>query len=135
MLEVATAGVREQPFWNGQRIGGVAMGGAGLVSMIVGAAFAAKAAAKNSDSLPHCLPSDVTKCDATGVALRNDAFTAAHVSTGTFIAGGVLAAGGIVVFLTAPRKPTASADSQAGRLELRPVAGPGIAALTFRGTW
>jgi hypothetical protein len=134
VLEAAGAG-DAAPFWNGQRFAGVAIGGAGVVGMVVGAAFAAKASTKNSDSLPHCQPNDVTKCDATGVGLRNDAFTAAHVSTGTFVAGGVLAAGGLVVFLTATRKNAPAQDEKTGALQLLPMAGPGIAGLTFRGTW
>ncbi len=119
-------------WWTGQRIAGVSLGGAGVVGMIVGAAFAAKAAGKNSDSLPHCLPSDEVKCDATGVALRNEAFDAAQISNVTFIAGGILAASGLMVVLTAPSAPTRK-DVPSARVQ--PMIGAGLAGLTLQGAW
>jgi serine/threonine-protein kinase len=136
VLEAESTATQEQAFWGGQRIAGAALGGAGVASMIVGAVFAAKAAGRNSDSLPHCLPNDVTKCDATGVSLRNDAFTASHISTGMFVAGGVLVAGGLVVFLTAPRKSVAPlSDDKGTALRVSPLFGPGVAGVTFTGAW
>jgi serine/threonine-protein kinase len=118
--------------WGAQRTAGVILGGVGLAGMVVGAIFAAKAAVKNGESLPHCLVSDVTKCDATGVALRDQAFDAAHVSTGTFVAGGILAAAGIVIVVTAPSGAAKKPDTTAIHVEVRPMMGPG---LSVRGAW
>jgi serine/threonine-protein kinase len=135
VLEVAAAEPdRTAPFWNGQRTAGAVLGGVGLVGMITGAVFAARAAGKNSDSLPHCLTSDITKCDATGVALRDDAFGAAHVSTGTFVAGGVLTAVGIVVFATASRSSSNRPEASA-HLTIAPAVGPGVAGFALQGVW
>lgn len=135
VLEVAAAApsdAKPAAFWGAQRIAGVSLGGAGLVGMIVGGVFAAKAAGKNSDSLPHCLPDDVTKCDATGVALRNEAFDAARISNVMFIGGGILAASGLVVFLTAP---SAAARKDAPSARVQPTFGVGFAGMHLQGAW
>jgi serine/threonine-protein kinase len=114
-----------EPSWSTQRYVGLGIGAAGIVGGIVGAIFGAKAAGKNSDSLPHCLPNDIKHCDATGVALRNDAFSAAEVSTILFIAGGAAVAAGTITFLAAP----------AGTAKIQPVVGVGFGGFTLRGTW
>jgi hypothetical protein len=46
-------------------------------------------------------------CNATGTQARNDALSAATVSTVAFIAGGAAIAGGVVLWLTTPRGPSA----------------------------
>lgn len=119
------AGAPETSSWSTQRYVGLGIGAAGIVSGVVGAIFGGKAAGKNSDSLPHCLPNDITHCNATGIALRDDAFSAAQVSTILFIAGGAAVAAGTITFLTAP----------AGKAKIQPVVGAGFGGLTLRGTW
>lgn len=114
-----------QPFWNTQRRVGVGIGAAGLVGVVVGSIFGAKASGKNSDSLLHCRPDDLTRCDSQGVALREEAYSAATVSTIMFIVGGALAAGGTITFLTAP----------SGAPKIQPVVGAGFGGLTLRGSW
>jgi hypothetical protein len=87
---------------------GVAVGGAGIVGIIVGGVFGAIAESKLTQSnSSHCDSTD--HCDATGLGLRQDAKSAANVSTIAFVAGGVLLAGGVVLYLTAPRAPSGSA--------------------------
>jgi serine/threonine-protein kinase len=138
VLDVAPAvggGTAVPSGWGPQRMAGVTIAAAAVVPLVVGGVFAAKAAAKNSDSLPHCLPNDVTKCDATGVSLRNEAFNAAHVSTGTFVAGGIMAAAGIVIAVTAPSATAKKDDKGAGQVQARPTLGPGFAGLTLQGAW
>jgi hypothetical protein len=71
------------------------------------------------------LPNDITHCDATGIGLRNDAFSAAEVSTILFIASGVAVTAGTITFLTAP----------AGTAKIQPVVGAGFGGLTLHGTW
>jgi hypothetical protein len=79
------------------------------VGIVVGSVFGVIAENKltQSNSSSHCDMTD--HCDATGLGLRKDAGNAANVSTIAFAAGGVLLAGGIVLFVTAPRAPSASA--------------------------
>jgi hypothetical protein len=109
---------------------GFVVGGVGIASIAVGSVLGLMAISKNSDSNAngHC---DASGCDATGTSLRNTALSDATVSTITFVAGGVLAAAGVVLVLTAPhaKAPTT------GRLELRPAASPHGAGLDLGGSW
>jgi serine/threonine-protein kinase len=114
-----------QAGWSTQRYVGLGLGVVGVAGVVVGAIFGTKAAGKNTDSLPHCLPSDITRCDATGVGLRNDAFSAATVSTVAMLVGGAALVGGTITFLTAP----------SGTAKIQPVVGAGFGGLTLRGTW
>lgn len=97
-----------RPFWGGQRIAGAVVGGVGLVGVGLGAAFGAQALSKNSASNAggHCHDGNV--CDSTGFALREDARSVGTLSTVMWIAGGVALAGGLTLFLTAPRAGSAA---------------------------
>jgi len=76
---------------------GLVAGGVGVVALVVGGVFGlkAKSAYDDSNEKGHC---DATGCDAEGLKLRDDAFSAANVSTAFFITGGVLAAGGLTLY-------------------------------------
>ena len=81
---------------------GIAVGGAGVVGVALGAVFGLGAKSKLDQSNDgHCDHADT--CDPTGLSLRKDASQAAGASTVAFVVGGVALAGGIVVYLTAPR--------------------------------
>jgi hypothetical protein len=86
---------------NGVRIVGLTTAGVGVASVVVGAIFGAMAIGKKSDAANNCTP-DLSTCNVAGKASIDDAFTFASISTVTFIAGGVLAALGVTVFLVAP---------------------------------
>lgn len=101
-----------------QRTVGVVLGAAGLVGLAVGTVFGVRAISTKSDSEPHC---DATSCDQQGLDLRSDAHAQGDVSTVFLVAGGVLAATGIVLWLTAPR---ASAPSQGTSTRTRFVVVP-----------
>jgi hypothetical protein len=89
------------------RIGGLVVAGVGLVGVGLGTAFGVIASGKLSDSNAdnHCDAQNT--CDATGLGLRSDAQSAATISTVGFIAGAVLIAGGITMFVLAPKKSPA----------------------------
>jgi hypothetical protein len=82
-----------------------------------------------SESNKHC---NGILCDQEGVNLRKDAHTSATISTVGFIAGGVLAAGGLVVTLTAGRSKKAAAG---GRIWLAPEVGRGGSRVTLGGAF
>jgi hypothetical protein len=86
-----------------RRVIGAVVGGVGVVGVIVGAVFGARAFSKLSDSNAdnHC--HDGNQCDATGRDLRADSLKAGNVSTAAFVAGGVLLGAGVVIFATAPK--------------------------------
>lgn len=93
--------VESESTGSGQRTIGLVVGGVGIVGIGVGSFFGLRAKSKNDDSKAHC-PNDPNVCDAVGTELRNDAKSAAGLSTAFMIGGGALLATGIVVFLTAP---------------------------------
>ena len=119
--------------WNTQKTAALAVGGAGVVGIALGAIFGVKALGKKSDSEANCQPDDPTRCNATGVALREEEKSAGTISTISFIAGGVALAGGVVLFVTAPGRP---AKATAGiRFEALPAVAGGDLGLTVRARW
>jgi serine/threonine-protein kinase len=137
-LAVAPAGAAgddgPRPFWNTARYVGAGIGAAGLVGVVVGSIFGIKAANKNSESLPHCLPNNSKRCDSQGVALGADALAAAKVSTLAFVIGGAALVGGTIVFLAAP---AGAPQNKSGlrRIEAQSVVGLGFGGMTLRGEW
>ena len=111
--------------WGAQRIAGVAVGGAGVVGLVVGAVFGARALSKNSESKAECSPTDPTLCNDAGAALRGEVKTAGTISTVAVVVGGVFVAGGLVLAITAPS--TKASDS----VRLTMGAGVGSADLGF----
>jgi hypothetical protein len=84
----------------GQRIGALALGGAGVAGIVVGTVFGVEALSKKSEADKTC---DGTACTTdAGVQAGKDGFSAANVSTIAMIAGGVALAGGLVLWFTAP---------------------------------
>lgn len=101
------------------------VGAAGVVGLGAGAAFGAVAMSKKSQAeSAGCVGN---QCPPAAGPIRDDARSDANVATGCFIAGGVLAAGGVVLWLVAPRQTDA--------VQVTPTAGPGTAGLTVAGTW
>lgn len=120
-------GAAAETSWGAQRIAGVTALGVGAASLVVGAIFGGLAMSKKAASNDgHCDAMDF--CDTTGRSLRADAITAGNVSTGMFVAGGVLAAGGLVLFLTAPSGAAVRHESASVRLKV----GAGNVSLTGR---
>ncbi|HVJ15557.1 MAG TPA: hypothetical protein VM686_08950, partial [Polyangiaceae bacterium] len=108
---------------------GLIVGGAGLVSLGVGGFFGLQAQSLNEDSKAdgHCDAQN--QCDATGGEKREDAKSAATVSTIAFVAGGVLTATGVTLFLVGgPKKQEAAAHVVA-----TPAVGRNEAGMIIRG--
>ena len=95
-----------------QRLVGIALGGAGLVGVGVGAVFGLVANSTYHDAVSNC-PTSST-CNSDGVNGGSSAHTQAAVSTVAFIAGGALLAGGVVLYLTAPKGNAVSVQATAG---------------------
>jgi serine/threonine-protein kinase len=100
-----------------QRTLGLITAGAGLVGIGVGTFFGIQSMSNNSDAKQEC---DASGCSPAGVTLRNDAISAGDVSTVSFIAGGVLFAGGVALYLTAPRRPDPSVSASTRRETIHP---------------
>jgi hypothetical protein len=97
--------------------------------MIAGSVLGVLAKAKDADSRTECRPSDPNTCSPTGAALRHDAFALAHGSTATFVAGGALVAGGVLMLATGRGGGTRV------RAALAPAMGTGVAGVVLRGAW
>jgi hypothetical protein len=126
---------------NGQRIAGGVIGGVGLAGIVVGIVYGVQASAKESDSEAFCEPPDYTLCTEDGLTLLDEAATSSLISNVSFVVGGVLVAGGIVVILTAPSDPDAASEPSGAplpaqaRWTLSPLAAPGLGGLLLRADW
>lgn len=90
--------------------------GLGAVGVGVGIGLAVDAAGKLDASRPHCKAGTGSApdiCNDAGVNLRAAGRVSADISTVTTIAGGVLMAGGLVVWLTAPSESKVGASTEA----------------------
>ncbi|HSO34463.1 MAG TPA: hypothetical protein VLT33_18140 [Labilithrix sp.] len=104
---------------SGQRALGWVVGGVGVVGIGVGLGFGLLA--KSKDDEAHRGECSAVSCTSRGGALLDEADTAATVSTLMVAGGAVIAAGGIVLVLTAPSGtagPTLRASLRGSRLEL-----------------
>jgi serine/threonine-protein kinase len=127
---VQDRGAEARPFWSGQRIAGVAVGGAGFVGLVVGAVFGIKTLGKTSDAKAHCAAT-MPYCDATGLQLQRDAASMAKGADAALILGGAAVVGGVVLFLTAP----SATPKAAGSVRLRPVVGFDRAGISLETEW
>jgi hypothetical protein len=120
-----------------QRIAGGVIGGTGLVGLVLGIVYGVRSSSLESDSEQYCQPPAFTICTQDGLDLLDDAHTSSLVSTVSFVVGGVLVAGGLVIILTAPSAPDApaAAASAQPRVEITPLALRGGAGLAFRGAF
>jgi hypothetical protein len=100
-------------------------GGLGIVGLGVGSAFGLVANSKKSQYQQHQI--DGRCIDEQCVSISKDAVSAGNVSTAMFVAGGVLAAAGVTLWLTAPGK----APEQAA-VAIVPMAGAGVG---LSGSW
>jgi hypothetical protein len=94
-----------EPGLGGQRIAGIGIGAVGLLSLGASGLFTGMAASRNSTAKSLCPKPSCANPD--GVTAGKNAGTLADAATGTLVAGGVLAAGGLVIILTAPKRAAA----------------------------
>jgi hypothetical protein len=119
--------------WSSQRTIGLIVGGIGVAGVVVGAVFGVQSFNKNDDSNDYCMTGTPDRCDETGLELREDATTAANVSTVTFVLGGAALAAGVVLFVTAPSK--APDGSNIGRIVVGLSPRPRAPGLLLQGDW
>jgi len=91
-----------------QRVVSYVAMGLGVVGLGVGTVFGLRTSSIWKDAMTHCTG---VECDRTGVTLATDAKNAGTISTISFVAGGVLLAGGAILFFTAPSGSSKPASS------------------------
>jgi hypothetical protein len=113
----------------GPRIGGIALAALGGAGLVAGAALTGVASQKNSASDTQGCDKTTNVCmNAAALNLRNDARTFGNAATGAWVAGGVLAAGGVALIVTSTlmkkqAQPTAAAPTVSIDGHGRPVFG------------
>lgn len=95
---------------------GLVAAGVGVVGLGVGGYFGLHAKSKYDDSNKNGCDEKTNDCSGAGTGLRNDARDAGNLSTVFVVAGGVLAAGGLTLWLLSPGESKTSV--QAGALVL-----------------
>jgi len=97
--------------WTPLRLTGFVTADVGAVGLILGTTFGVLAKVKLDDSnRGGCVGNN---CDSAGFALRNDARGFGDLSTVFFIAGGVLVATGVTLFVLGPRREEGSLPAHA----------------------
>ncbi len=108
---------------------GLAVGGAGVVGLGLGVGFGLRAQALNAQSNENGHCNAQNQCDAVGGQKRDDAKSAATIATAGFIAGGVLAAAGVTLFVLGTHRRERAATV----VEATPVVGQNDVGLLVRG--
>jgi hypothetical protein len=103
-----------------------AVGGAGVAGLVVGSIFGAVASSKWSAAKSDCGAGCGPTASAQGQ--KNTASSDATVSTVAFFVGGALAAGGVVLYLTAP-----SGSAGSTGIQIVPAVGSGEAGVVLAG--
>jgi len=113
--------------WKTERIVAVALGGAGVLTLGVGSFFGLRSIAKHSDYERLC---DGGVCAASAGPIHADAVAAGNASTVAFLVGGALVAGGVALWIVAPRP-----HSSTSRLGVGPAIGSSSAGAIVAGGW
>ncbi len=119
-LEGPEAAVKPAVFryWGAQRISALAVGGVALAALGFAIGFTVKASQDNSAAAAAC-PHGTNCPDDSAFEHSADAVREANFATGGYVAAGVAAATGVVLWFTAPSKPTAvSFDGVGARLRV-----------------
>jgi hypothetical protein len=106
----------------------LASGGLGLVGLGVGAWFGLQASSQKSQYEQHKVNGACV--DEQCVTISKDAVSSATVSTVGFVAGGVLAAAGLALWVTAPER-----GAEGHAVAVVPVAGPQGVGAGISGSW
>lgn len=117
-----------------QQIAAFASGAGGVVALVVGGVMGGLASSEWSDAKNACNGQPVsctTSPSSKGAMDESSASSKATVSTTMFIIGGVLAAAGVTLYLTAPAAPETSAPARGVGLE--PAGAPGGGGVVLRG--
>lgn len=115
---------------------GATLAGAGGVGAVVGFIVGGAALSKYATSNEQGRCDAQNRCDQAGLDIRKDAIGLANISTSLVIVGGVLLAGGVVLWSTAPKKsePAATARAPKGSdITAQIEAGP--SGVWLRGKW
>jgi serine/threonine-protein kinase len=93
------------------RIGGIALAGAGVLGIGISSVMTLSARGKYNDALDMYCGGVTNGCDAMGLDITHDARSTANTATVIFLVGTAAVAGGVVLYLLAPKASTARTES------------------------
>jgi hypothetical protein len=109
-----------------QRIGGIALGGAGVLAIGVSSIMTLSARGKYNDALDMYCGGMTNMCDAQGLDITHDARSTANAATVIFLVGVAAVGGGVALYLLAPKASSASDDEGGGEEEAMRYVVPSI---------
>jgi hypothetical protein len=131
LADIPPPATRGKP-WSAQKTIAVVTGGLGVVGLGVGAVAGIMSIVANGTAKSAC--GNRSRCsDPAGINDWSNATVDGNVSTVGFIAGGVLVAGAVTLWLTAPYG--ARSHRSTGSIVVVPSVGPGGGALAAQGTF
>lgn len=92
-----------------QKTLGLVLGGVGIVALGVAAVFTVTGYSDYKDSLDDCSPGNENACGVDGKGLRDDARSDLNLATIVGSAGVAVLGTGVVLYVTAPASPSATA--------------------------
>ncbi|MGE0867167.1 MAG: hypothetical protein AB7P03_01300 [Kofleriaceae bacterium] len=114
-----------------RRIIGLSVTGGGVVMMGIAGIITLGAKSKYNDALDeHCMGS-TTMCNEQGLALTHDARSTANIATVITVIGGAAVIGGVVLYLTAPKRTSGAEHA----IYVSPVVGHDSAAVVVGGRY
>jgi hypothetical protein len=120
-------------FWSGTRVSGVAVGGAGVVALVVGTVLGLRAKSDYDDARTSDCPNGGTRCTPAGISLGQDATSLATASTVTFVVGGLALATGVTLFIVG--RPHSREETTAFPLRVTPRIGRQGGGVGLEGAW
>lgn len=118
---------------DGQRLAGIVVGAAGVAGLGLAGIFSAMALSNDGDADELC--AETTCPTQEGVDASDDAVAMGNVATGAVVAGGVLLAAGIILYVTAPGAADAATGQRRAVVALKPAARGADAGLSFSGSF
>lgn len=109
-----------------QRVIAYSVGGLGIVGLAIGSVYGAMSIGNRATVRVQCRPPEFKLCTPVGFEAGESALRNGNMSTGAFVVGGLLVAGGLALYFTAPSSPR-------GGVALTPTVGPGTASLDLTG--
>jgi len=97
-----------------QRIGGIALGGAGVLAIGVSSIMTLSARSKYNDALDMYCNGMTNQCSTQGLDITHDARSTANTATVIFLVGVAAVGGGVALYLLAPKASSASSDDEGG---------------------
>ena len=97
-----------------QRIGGIALGGAGVLAIGVSSVMTLSARGDYNDALDMYCNGMTNMCEPQGLTITHDARSTANTATVIFLVGVAAVGGGVALYLLAPKASSASSDDEGG---------------------